>query len=119
VRFFAFSNVNSRHVFVTIHHIGSNTTSLYEMPLKFIKIFLPSILPIITHIFNTSITSGCFPATWTVSKVVPVAKVLDSLEPGYFRSISILPVLSKTLEIVMRDQMFAYLTDLGALSPLQ
>jgi hypothetical protein len=50
--------------------------------------------------------------------VVPVAKVPDPLEPGHFRPISILPALSKALEIVMKDQMVAYLTDVGALSPL-
>jgi hypothetical protein len=48
--------------------------------------------------------------------VVPVAKVP---EPGNFRPISILPALSKALQIIMRDQIVAYLTDIGALSPLQ
>jgi hypothetical protein len=33
--------------------------------------------------------------------------------------ISILPSLANALEIVMRDLMVAYLTDIGALSPLQ
>jgi hypothetical protein len=51
--------------------------------------------------------------------VVTVVKVPDPLEPGHFRPISILPAMSKALEIVMRDQMVEYLTDLGALSPLQ
>jgi hypothetical protein len=45
--------------------------------------------------------------------VVPIAKVPDPLEPGHFRPLSIPPALSKTLEIVMRDQMIAYLTDVG------
>jgi hypothetical protein len=40
--------------------------------------------------------------------------VSDPFEPGHFRPISILPALSKALEIVI-----AYLTDVGALSPLQ
>jgi hypothetical protein len=62
---------------------------------------------------------GCFPDSWKISKVVPVAKVPDPLEPGHFRPISILPALSKALEIVMKDQMVAYLTDVGALNPLQ
>jgi hypothetical protein len=51
--------------------------------------------------------------------VVPVAKVLDPLGLGHFRPISSLPALPKALEIVMRDQMVAYLTDVGALSPLE
>jgi hypothetical protein len=51
--------------------------------------------------------------------VVPVAKVPGPLEPVHFRPISNLPALLKALEILMRDQMVAYLTDVGALSPLQ
>jgi hypothetical protein len=60
VRYFAFSNVNSRDLFIAIHRIGSNAIGLDEMPLIFIKNF---ILPVITHIFNTSITSECFPVS--------------------------------------------------------
>jgi hypothetical protein len=62
-RSLAFSYVNPRDVFIAIHRIGSNAIGLDEVPLKFNKIFLPSILPVITHIFNTSITYGCFPAS--------------------------------------------------------
>jgi hypothetical protein len=95
MRFFAFSNVNSREV-------GSNAIGLNEVPLKFIKKLLPSILPVVT-----------------LSKVDFNAKVPDPLELGHFRPISILCTLSKALEIVMRDQMVAYLTDIGVLSSLQ
>jgi hypothetical protein len=53
-RSFAFSNVNSRDVFIAIHQKDSNAIGLDEVPLK----LLPSIFPVITHIFNTSITFG-------------------------------------------------------------
>jgi hypothetical protein len=39
------------------------------------------------------------------------AKALAPFEPGHFRPISILPALSKALEIVIRDLMVAYITD--------
>jgi hypothetical protein len=57
-RSFVLSNVNSRDVFIAIHRIGSNAIRPEKVPLRFIKLFLPTILPVITHIFNTSITSG-------------------------------------------------------------
>jgi hypothetical protein len=116
-RSFGFSNVNSRDIFIAIHRIGSNAIGLNKVPLIFIKIFLPSILSVVTHIFNTSITSGCFPASWKISKVVLVAKVPDLLEPGHFRPISIIPALTKALKIVMRDQIVAYLTDVEGFEP--
>jgi hypothetical protein len=37
VRSFAFSNVNSRDVFIAIHQIGSNAIGLDEVPPQFIK----------------------------------------------------------------------------------
>jgi hypothetical protein len=46
---FVFSNVNSRDVFIAINRIGLNAIGLDGVPLRFIKIFLPSILPVITH----------------------------------------------------------------------
>jgi hypothetical protein len=79
VRSFAFSNVNSRDVFIAIHRIGSN-----------------------------GYWSGCFAASWKIFKVVHVAKVPDPLEPGHCKPIIILPALSKAFLIVMRDQMVAY-----------
>jgi hypothetical protein len=50
-RSFAFSNVNSHDVFIAIHRIGSNAIGLDEVPLRFIKNFLPSILPVIIRIY--------------------------------------------------------------------
>jgi hypothetical protein len=60
-------------------------------------------LPHITDIFNTFFF---YPTAWKVSKVIPIAKISDphSDPPKDYRPISVLPALSKALEIVMRDQ---------------
>jgi hypothetical protein len=47
--------------------------------------------------------------------VVPIAKIPDPLEPAHFRLISILPALSKALDILMRDQIVCFLESVGAL----
>jgi hypothetical protein len=77
------------------------------------------ILPHITHIFNTSIFSSTFPTAWKVSKVIPIAKISDPLEPKDYRPISILPALSKALEMVMRDQIVGFLDCARALDRFQ
>jgi hypothetical protein len=50
-----------------------------------------------------------FPTAWKVFKVIPIAKISDHREPKDYRPISILPALSKALEMVMRDQIVSFL----------
>jgi hypothetical protein len=116
---FSFSNTNMSKVLKSILGIGSDSVGLDEIPLKFLKLFIHVVLPFITYIFNSAITSGTFPAAWKVSRVVPIAKIFDPLEPNDYRPVSILPALSKALEIVMRDQIVAYIESTRALNPFQ
>jgi hypothetical protein len=53
----------------------SNAIGLDEIPLKFIKLFLPCILSPLTHIYNESISSKKFPSAW--KKIIPIAKIKD------------------------------------------
>jgi Reverse transcriptase (RNA-dependent DNA polymerase) len=46
---------------------------------------------------------------WKYSRVVPIPKIDDPLQPNEFRPISILPSLSKNLELIMRDLIVEYL----------
>jgi hypothetical protein len=61
--------------------------------------------------FNTVLTSSSFPAEWKVSKIVPNPIKSDPTELSH-RPISILPALSKAIEIVMRDQMVFFVENL-------
>jgi Reverse transcriptase (RNA-dependent DNA polymerase) len=75
-----------------------------QLVLMKIKLFLPLILSPLTHIFNESIASQTFPGAWKCSKIVPVVKIKDPSRLKDYRPISILPVLSKALENIMKDQ---------------
>ena len=65
--------------------------------------------PAITHIVNLSISQKCFPDAWKKSKVVPLYKKDDQLNPKNYRPVSILPILSKVLEKVIYGQIMEYL----------
>jgi hypothetical protein len=106
---FAFSYVTPQDVFNAFNKIDSNSTGLDGIQLWFINFFIHLILPHITHIFNTSTFSSTLRTAWKVSKVIPIAKISDPLEPKDYRPISILPALSKALDIVMRDQIVGFL----------
>ena len=57
-----------------------------------------SIAPIVTQLCNMSIRSGIVPESWKTSVIVPIHKQGDSANPGNYRPISLLPIISKVLE---------------------
>lgn len=65
---------------------------------KIIKLSCPHIIPPLTHIFNLSIGTNKFPDRWKDGKVLPLFKGGASTDPGNYRPISVLPILSKILE---------------------
>ena len=74
-----------------------------------IKLVAKDILPAVTHIVNLSILHCEFPNSWKLSKVVPLLKKGDPLEPQNYRPVALLPVLSKILEKVIFLQLVEYL----------
>ena len=63
-----------------------------------LKSTAPSIAPSITNLFNASLKAGFLPVSWKSSHVVPIPKTGDMSNPTNYRPISLLPILSKTLE---------------------
>jgi hypothetical protein len=69
---------------------------------RFLKLILPQILSIVTHIFNTILTISIYPAAWKTSKIMPIAKKNEPNNMSYCRQINVLPALSKAIEIIMK-----------------
>jgi hypothetical protein len=69
--------------------------------LRFLRLLLPLILPCVTHMFNKVLTCSIFSEAWKRFKILPVPKMSSS--GGDYRPISVLPSLSKALEVDMRD----------------
>jgi hypothetical protein len=83
------------------------------VPLKFLKLILPQVLGILTHIFNTILTTSIYPAAWKISKIIPIAKKSKPSNMSDYRLINVLPALSKAIEIIMKGQINALLMDKG------
>jgi Reverse transcriptase (RNA-dependent DNA polymerase) len=116
---FVFRTVSFSVVKQAIRSVKSNAVGLDEIPLKFVKLFLPLILSPLMHIFNYSITSKNFPAAWKCSKIVPVAKIKDPSRLKDYRPISILPALSKVLENIMKEQIMNFCNERNLLNRFQ
>ena len=73
----------------------------------------------LTHIINESIRTATFPDAWAVGSVTPIPKEGDSLDPGNWRPITVLPLPSKLLERAVHYQIISHLDTNGYLSTHQ
>ena len=75
----------------------------------------------IIRLCKITLSTGVFPDLFKQALVYPVHKGSgkDHREPGSYRPISILPALSKILEIVVRDALYEYLDLRGVLPDSQ
>ena len=62
----------------------------------------------ITRLINTAITANTFPSNMKFAEISPGHKKDDNLIRGNYRTVSVLPKLSKVYETVMNDQLFGY-----------
>ena len=67
--------------------------------------------PILTDLFNESISEHRFPNIWKVAKIVPIFKDGDSTDPNNYRPFSLLVTVSKLMEHMVHTQCYSYLTD--------
>ena len=61
-------------------------------------------------IYNACISNGVFPAAFKIAKVLPLHKRDSIQERGIYRSVSVLPILSKPLERHIASAYLHYLT---------
>ena len=61
--------------------------------------------------FNSTIYSGFIPSEWKKARVSPLFKVGARNDINNYRSIPILPIISKVYERILHDQLYAYLSD--------
>ena len=80
-----------------------------------LKATAASIAPSLTVLFNLSISSCSVPNSWKLSTVVPIPKTKHpSNNPGDYRPISLLSIISKLLERHVHGLRFGHLHQNGA-----
>ena len=73
----------------------------------------------LTFIFRHCLQHGVWPSLWKEARVTPVHKKSLRSEPGNYRPISLLSVVSKIFERIIGEQLTAYLEEHHLLSPRQ
>ena len=72
---------------------------------------MPVLAPVLSTIFNKSISEGLFPSNWKVARVSPIYNEGPTENRSNYRPISVLPVVSRLFEKTIFDQLYAYFDD--------
>ena len=93
----------------------------YPLPRDLFKLCLSDLLPHITSIVNSSLTSGIFPESLKHARIVPLLKKqgLDTDELSNYRPISNLALLGKIIERMAVKQLQDYLCENCLHAPMQ
>jgi hypothetical protein len=108
-------------VIAAIRRLPDKSSAADPVPTSVLQSVADLVAPYITELFNRSLHSGRFPATFKSAFITPIIKKagMDPDEVGSYRPISNLPVLSKLFERVVARQLLDYLQANSLLPPLQ
>ena len=73
----------------------------------------------LTHIINSSLTTGVFPTDWKLSKLIPIPKSKPYNRIENYRPISVIPAISKVIEKLVYRQLSTYLENNNLLDESQ
>ena len=98
---------------------SKKATGLDDTQARLLKIAASAISKSLCFLLNFSLASGKVPSDWKKAKISAIFKKDSKLDPGNYRPISVLPVISKFLERIVHTQLYTYLNDTGLLTAEQ
>ena len=94
-----------------LHKVNEGkATGLDNLPAKFLKSGATYLASPLAHVINLSIRQGTVPLDLKSARVIPLYKKKSKTDPGNYRPVSILSVLSKIFERVVYEQVEGHLT---------
>jgi hypothetical protein len=99
-----------------INNLDQNCSSgIDQISTKSIKCIKRFIVPKLTQCINFCLANGTFPDALKVAKVTPIYKSGNRSDPGNYRPVSVLPVMSKIFEKIIYNRLNNYLTQFNFL----
>uniref|UniRef100_A0A6V7KTZ8 Reverse transcriptase domain-containing protein n=1 Tax=Bracon brevicornis TaxID=1563983 RepID=A0A6V7KTZ8_9HYME len=102
-----------------VNHFTTGARGVDGIPASLVKAALPSLLPHLLLLFNTSLSSCSFPCQWRRSIIIALNKVKNPSSPSDFRPIALLCMLSEVLEKLVALQITAFLAERNILDTFQ
>jgi len=107
---FYLGTVEKEEVAKTIKCLNnSSSMDCNGMNVKVFKTIAPHIIEPLTFIINSCLQAGTFPDELKLSEIIPIHKGGNRDAPTNYRPISILPVISKVMEAIIKTKLIAYL----------
>ncbi len=94
-------------------------TGLDDIPAYLLKDCANVIAKPLTHIINSSLTTGVFPTDWKLSKLIPIPKSKPYNRIENYRPISVIPAIAKVIEKLVYRQLSTYLENNNLLDESQ
>ena len=113
---------------VTPHSVARIISSLRNsiasgpdhIPVIVLKMCSPELSPVLSKLFNKCLSESSFPICWKCASVVPIFKNSgERSQPGNYRPISLLPIISKIFESVIKSVIVNHLESQNLLSDKQ
>ena len=89
----------------------SKASGPYGIPGRLLKAVATEITPSLTKLFNLSLSSEKVPSAWKIALITPILKNGDPHVMTNYRPISLLPILSKVLDVYTVIAMSLYNTN--------
>ena len=93
-----------------IRGLKNKKGSLGEIPVSMLKKITDLVCPILSKLFNQSVSLGSFPEILKVAKIVPIYKSGTKTDKNNYRPIALLPTLSKVFEKLIHKRVTSFLT---------
>ena len=84
---------------------NNKSYGLYSCPTQLLKCSCNILSPVLSNIFNTSITSGVHPSKLKISKITPIFKSEDETDASNYRPISLLSSFNRIFEKLLYYRM--------------
>ena len=89
------------------------------LPARVLQECSASLAPILTHIFNKSLSSGMLPKDWSEANVTPIYKKGEKSDPANYRPVSLTSISCKVLEHIIHRSIMNHLDCNSLLTNLQ
>ena len=86
---------------------------------RFLKETANELAPMLTCLFNQSLTTGDIPQDWKKSYVIPIHKKGSKTDPKNFRPVSLTSIICKTMEHILSSQIMHHIESQGIICETQ
>ena len=108
---FVISNISIEEVLDIINQLESKSTGPQSIPVKLLKLIPDLIIIPLCKMISNSFSSGVFPESLKISKVIPIHKDGSTQMLNNYRPISLLSVFDKIIEKLMHKRLYNFLTE--------